>query len=46
MPQISLQERKDVVIPSYSYFGDSESSKKNKKTNNQKQTSMSDFMDN
>ena len=46
MPQISM-ERKDITIPSYSYFGDSQSSKKNKKASDQKQrqSSLSEFVD-
>ena len=43
MPQISLEEIKDVVIPSYSYYSNSENRIKKNETN-QKQTSMSDFM--
>ena len=46
MPKISLEERKNVVIPPYSYFGDSQSMKKRKESDQkQKQTSMSDFID-
>ena len=45
MPKISLEERKNVVIPPYSYFGDSQSMKKRKESDKkQKQTSMSYFI--
>ena len=46
MPQISLEERKDVTIPKYSYFGKSTDNKnKNERRENKpKQTSISDFL--
>ena len=40
MPQISLEERKDVITLSYSYF----ENRNKKKDSNQKQTSISEFM--
>ena len=46
IPQISLEERKDVIIPKYSYFGDSSNkeSKDEGEENKPKQTSISDFL--
>ena len=46
MPQISLEQRKDIIIPKYSYFGKSSNNenKDERKENKPKQTSISDFM--
>ena len=46
MPQISLEQRNDIIIPKYSYFGKSSNDKnKNERRDNKpKQTSISDFL--
>ena len=46
MPQISIEQRKDIIIPQYSYFGKSSNNdiKDERKEKKQKQTSISDFM--
>ena len=46
IPQISLEQRNDIIIPKYSYFGKSSitENKEKGKGNKPKQTSISDFL--